>query len=203
MDAPAILPAPDDDAARLRTALLADIRAVGLRPGNPRLLMLAGLPGTGKSAFAREVASRCPFLTLESDRLRKTMAARPEYTAAENRRLFDACHWLISEFLRQGYPLLWDATNINERARRPVYDIARRRGAPLAVVVVTAPPETVRQRLRDREAGLDPETWSDAGWDIYSRMAQAWEPVKRRHLSVNTAGDITPALRRALAWAAG
>ena len=181
--------------------MLDDARAAGLCPGRPRLLMLAGLPGAGKSAFAREVASQCPFLTLESDRLRKSLVPEPQYTPDEHRRVFRACHRLLDELLGQGYPLLFDATNLTERNRRPVYAIAQKRGAPLAVAVVTAPLEIVRQRLRDREAGLDPETWSDAGWEIHSRMAPAWEPVKRPHIKVDTSGDITRALRQVLEWA--
>ena len=201
MNAHSQRPSPDDDTARLRKVLLDDARAAGLCPGHPRLLMLAGLPGAGKSAFAREVASRRPFLTLESDRLRKSLVPQPQYTPDEHRRVFRACHRLLDELLGQGYPLLFDATNLTERNRRPVYAIAQKRGAPLAVAVVTAPPEIVRQRLRDREAGLDPETWSDAGWDIHSRMAPAWEPVKRPHFAVDTSGDITRALRQVLEWA--
>ena len=181
--------------------LLSDAFAAGMYPGSPKLLMLAGLPGVGKSAFAREVTSRCPFLTLESDRLRKSLVPQPQYTPDEHRRVFRACHRLLYELLGQGYPLLFDATNLTERNRRPVYAIAGKRGVPLAIVVVTALPGIVRQRLRDREAGLDPETWSDAGWDIHSRMAPAWEPVKRPHISVDTSGDITRALRQVLDWA--
>ena len=192
---------PDEDANRLREVLLSDARDSQLTPGRPRLLMLAGLPGAGKSFFAREVTSLHPFLTLESDRLRKRLVPEPRYTPDEHRRVFRACHRLLGELLGQGYPLIFDATNLTERTRRPVYSIARRRNAPLVIAVVSAPTEIVRQRLRDREEGLDPDTWSDAGWDIHSRMAPAWEPVTRPHISVDTSGDITGALRQVLEWA--
>ena len=191
----------DADAACLRGALLADLRASGLLPGNPRVLMLAGLPGAGKSEFARRVNARRRFLTLESDRLRKSLFPRPEYTGAENRRLFDACHRVMGEFLGQGYPVLFDATNIRERDRAPVYDIARRYDAPLAVVVVTAPRAVVRQRLRRREAGQGAGGWSDAGWAVYCRMAPGWEPVTGPYILADTGRDVGPALRRVLEWA--
>lgn len=181
--------------------LLANARASNVRPRKPRLLMLAGLPGCGKSNFAREVTARFPFLVLETDRLRKALAGKPEYTPQEHSRLFRACHILIDEFLAQGYPVLFDATNLTERNRRPVYAIARKRGVPLAVAAVTAPLDVVRERLLARDGGLDPDSWSDAGWEVYCRMAPAWEPVKRPHILVDTSGDITPALRLALDWA--
>ena len=97
--------------------------------------------------------------------------------------------------------MIFDATNLTERNRRPIYAIARKCGAPFAIAIVTAPSEIVRQRLREREAGLDPETWSDAGWDIHFRMAPAWQPVKRPHISVDTSKDISYALQQVLEWA--
>ena len=170
-------------------------------PDNPRLLMLAGLPGSGKSTFAREIVSREPFLVLESDRLRKTLVASPQYTANEHSRVFGACHRLIDEFLGQGYPVMLDATNLGQRNRRPVMAIARKHNAPLAIVVVTAPPELARRRLAEREAGMDPCTWSDAGVAVYSRMEPAWQPVRSRHFEVDTSRDVEPVLEKVLEWA--
>ena len=189
------------DLSLLRTRLLEDASSVGLIPDNPRLLMLAGLPGSGKSTFAREVVSRQPFLVLESDRLRKTLVPRPQYTADEHSRVFRACHWLIDEFLGQGYPVILDATNLGQRNRRPVFAIARKHSAPLAIAVVTAPPELARRRLAEREAGMDPCTWSDAGVTVYSRMEPAWQPVRRRHFKVDTSQDVAPVLEKVLDWA--
>lgn len=163
--------------------------------------MLAGLPGSGKSSFAKEVLARSPFVVMESDRLRKSLVAKPQYTADEHRRVFRACHLLMDEFLGLGYPVLFDATNLGQRNRRPVYSMAERHGVPLAIAVVTAPPEVVQQRLRDREAGLDPETWSDAGWEIYSRMAPGWQKVSRPHILVDTSRDTAPALQQIVRWA--
>ena len=197
-------PAPaslNRDTGRLRKTLLCDARRLGIRPLSPKLLVLAGLPGTGKSTFAATINARYPFLTLETDRLRKVLVGQPQYTPDEHSRVFRACHRLIDEFLGLGYPVLFDATNLTERNRKPLYAIARRLQVPLLVAALTAPPGIVRRRLEDREAGLDPETWSDAGWEIHSRMAPAWEPVKRPHLLVDTAADIGPAVSKVLAWA--
>jgi predicted kinase len=189
------------DVSRLRARLLADAKSGGLVPNNPRLLMLAGLPGSGKSTFAREIVSRQPFLVLESDRLRKILVARPQYTAEEHSRVFRASHRIIDEFLGKGYPVLLDATNLGQRNRRPVVAIARKHNAPLAIAVVAAPPDLVMQRLTEREAGMDPSTWSDAGVAIYSRMAPAWQPVRHQHFEVDTSRDTAPVLQEVLNWA--
>ena len=101
-----------------------DIRRANLRPGNGKLLMLVGLPGSGKTTFARSLSSLHPFLVLESDRLRKTLVPKPEYSADEHSRVFRASHRLIDEFLDSGYQVLLDATNLGQRNRRPVITIS-------------------------------------------------------------------------------
>ena len=189
------------DLELLRSLLLDDARALDIRPGDPRLLMLAGLPGAGKTSFASRVTSLIPFVVLETDRMRKMLVGKPQYTPDEHSRVFPAYHQLIREFLAKGYPVLFDATNLTERNRRPVYAIARKLGVPLAIAVVTAPAEVARKRLGDREAGLDPETWSDAGREIHAKMAPAWVPVKRPHILVDTSWDTTPALQQVMEWA--
>ena len=163
--------------------------------------MLAGLPGSGKSTIASRITARQPFVVLESDRLRKTLVRAPEYTADEHRRVFRACHRLIDELLGRGYPVILDATNLNQRSRRPVLSIARKHHAPVAIVVVTAPAATVRSRLENREAGLDPDTWSDAGREIHDRMAPAWQAVGSPHFVVDTSMDTAAVMEKLVEWA--
>ena len=189
------------DAALLRKVLDADLTRIGEPLARPMLLVLAGLPGTGKTHFAKRLLERLSFLVLETDRLRKVLVPSPRYTPGEHRRLFDACHLLTREYLALGHPVLFDATNLTERFRAPLYQIAASLERPLAVVEVTAPREVVRRRLRSREAGLDRETNSDAGWLIYCRMAPAWEPIVQKHHLVDSSADITPVLEQVVSWA--
>ena len=158
--------------------------------GGSFLLVLTGLPGTGKSHLSKRLQRRLPLLVLESDRLRKVLAHSPKYTPDESSRLFSACHLLIEEFLGQGRQILFDATNLTEKFRQPLRSIAARRGVPFLVVRCTAPVDLVRRRLADRGAGAHPSDYSDAGWRIYSRMHPYEEAVEGRHLNVDTSLDI-------------
>ena len=162
----------------------------------PFLVMLSGLPGTGKSYFARQLVERVPFLVLESDRLRKALVPHPKYTPGEHTRVFAACHLLLQEFLGQGRRVLFDAANLTEKYRQPVYQMAGRASAPLVVIGFIAPEDTVRRRLAERAAGLDPGNYSDADWLIHTRLRQSAQPIQREHLTVDTSGDIEPALEQ-------
>ena len=180
-----------DAAASLRIVLQRDAEHLPDNvAGGPFLLVLTGLPGTGKSYFSKRLQRRLPLLVLESDRLRKVLAPSPKYTPGESARLFSACHMLIEEFLGQGRQILFDATNLTEKFRQPLRNIAARCGAPFLVVRCTAPTGLVQRRLADRGAGAHPSDYSDAGWRIYSRMRPYEEAVEDCHLNVDTSLDI-------------
>jgi predicted kinase len=158
----------------------------------PALIVVSGLPGTGKTYFCNRLAERLPSIVLESDVLRKTLFSPPSYSAKESSQLFRAIHRLIHKLLVKGIPLILDATNLSERNREYLYSIADRLDAKLVLVRVEAPPEVVRQRLEARRE--KPENKSDAGWSTYRRMKYSVEKIRRNHYAVDTSRDITPVL---------
>jgi len=160
----------------------------------PALIIVSGLPGTGKSYFSRKLAERLASVIVESDALRKRLFPTPTYSAEESHRLFCACHRLIEEFLGGGIPVILDATNLVEHHREPLYRIAQRLQARLILVQVEAPRELVRQRLQGRAEGVNHEDKSDAGWSIYQRMRTRVERISRNYFAVDTSRDITPVI---------
>ena len=190
------------DVALLRQTLDNDLAISQPRmPKQPLLVAMCGLPGTGKSYFAARLTEQVPFLILETDRLRKVLVEHPKYTTGEHRRVFRSCYQLIQYYLINGYSVLFDATNLNEEFRSYLYDIAEATHAPLAVVHATASESTVRRRLKQRKADRHANTYSDAGWLIYTRLAPVEEPVQRDHYALDTSKDIAPVLDQVVEWA--
>lgn len=160
----------------------------------PALVLVSGLPGSGKSYFSRRLTGRYPLAHLNSDVLRRALFPHPSHGAAESARLFAAVHALVEKLLARGGGVVLDATNLKEAHRRPLYDIAERAGATLVVVHTQAPPEVARRRLQDRARGLDTEDASEATPAVYDRMKREAEPIERPHMRVDTSEDLEPAL---------
>lgn len=188
------------DLSRLRSAYADEL--LDTTSASPSLVILCGLPGTGKSHFARELIRRAPFMWLNSDRTRKLLVDRPSYSRREHRRVFSAMHVLTKGYLRDGYSVVFDATNLNENVRRPLYASADEAGVEPLIIRFTAPSELVRRRLEDRAEGVGEASESDATWDVYSRLAVADQPVPRPHLLVARPEDVKRALEETL-WRTG
>jgi predicted kinase len=160
----------------------------------PAIIVVSGLPGTGKSYFCRRLAGRLPFIVLESDALRKQLLRAPTYSADESAYLFRTIHYLIEVLLKKGIPVILDATNLSERHREPIYSIAERSNSRLVLVNIEAPPELVKKRLKTRMKAEKNGDNSDADWAVYEKMKPAVEKIRRKHFTVDTSGDISPVI---------
>jgi predicted kinase len=163
---------------------------------SPALIVVSGLPGSGKSYFSRQLAERLPLPIIESDAMRQILSAKPDYSPSESERLFRACHALIGDLLRKGISLIFDATNLIERHREQLYRIADSADAKLIIVRLEAPPELVRQRLERRQTEPDQNDKSDADWKVYQKMTATAEKIRRNHFAVDTSKDIAPAIEK-------
>jgi predicted kinase len=160
----------------------------------PALVVVSGLPGSGKSYFCRRLASRHPIARLESDALRKALFGQPTHSPEESHRLFAASHYVLDRLLGVGISALLDATNLREVHRRQLYDIADRHSAKLVLVSLRAPAAVVSERLAARARRADSADLSDAGPEVYERMRSQDEPIGRPHIVVDTSADIEPAI---------
>jgi len=161
---------------------------------NPALIIVSGLPGTGKSFFCRKLAERLDIVILESDSLRRRLFPAPSYGKEESTQLFRACHGLVEELLRKGISVALDATNLEEHNREQLYHIADQSGARLVVVRMEAPVEVVQRRLERRSRREDQSDHSEADWNVYSKMKTTVDKIGRNHFAVDSSKDIAPVI---------
>lgn len=158
------------------------------------VIVMIGLPGSGKSHLAREIKRRFPAVILDSDALRQVLFVDPRHTKAEHGRLFPAMHLLMARLLERGISIIVDATNLKEANRRPYYRIAQEHDAKLLLVRTWAPKREIRRRLTARHARSNADDRSTATLEVYEKMLADVERIPRRHVSVNTTLDLQPAV---------
>ncbi|HEY7530720.1 MAG TPA: AAA family ATPase [Gemmatimonadota bacterium] len=149
----------------------------------PCLVLIGGLPGTGKSTLARELAARAGFRVVRSDVVRKALAGLPAdapaaapfgegiYDAEWTERTYAACLARSERALFDGERVAVDAGFGREARRRLFLEAAVRWGVPGVFLECRARADTVRERLLRRPPGV-----SDADLAIHQRAAAFWEP---------------------------
>ena len=158
--------------------------------GQRLLVVLVGLPGAGKSTFARRLAPLIDAVILESDALRRLLFGAPQHAENESKRLFRAIQAVTFRLLLDGRSVIVDATNLRETHRKPYVDIAAKTGARLHVVHLTAPEDVILDRLAHRRDVQDPNEASTAFEAVYALMQQQEEAPRGRHLDIDTSDPV-------------
>jgi aminoglycoside phosphotransferase family enzyme/predicted kinase len=176
----------------------------------PLLLLIGGLPGTGKSTLARKLTERLNAHIIRSDSVRKQLAGLQEedqsspsafgegiYDARWTDQTYSECLKRAEQRLVEGGRVIIDASFSTEQRRHDAIDLADRYCVPTTFFLCTAEPETVRTRLAQRKNDV-----SDADWLVYLRATDRWEDcgpdTQRRICGISTDGGIRESTKLAV-----
>lgn len=165
-------------------------------------MLLAGLPGTGKSTLARLLAGRLGGVVLDKDQVRAAMfpGTAVDYSDAQNalamRALYAAADYLT---VHQGPPFVFvdGRTFTREAQRLEAIEAARRAGAAWRLLLLRCTEAVARRRL----AAPAPEHPAlDRGWELYQRQQAVFEPLKHPTLEIDASEGYDPAVEQIAAY---
>ena len=151
-----------------------------------RLVLVGGLPGTGKSTLSAALGDRYGWTVLRSDILRKELAGRAWtdvsradfgeglYGAEPTRWTYDRLLRRARTALERGESVVLDASWASGQQRAAARALAAAVGADVVELRCDAPSAVAAARTAQRAAaGTDP---SDADAEVARRMAQTFDP---------------------------
>jgi predicted kinase len=120
------------------------------------LILMRGIPGSGKSTVAEAIATRIGAVVFSTDEYwyqRGERRGRPGFYDFDFEELGMAHQWNQSRaknLMKFGKNVVIDNTNIDERAMKPYRDLAKTYGYSVSVVYVNTDVETCIARQADR-----------------------------------------------------
>ena len=154
------------------------------------LIVMSGLPGTGKSHLAHQLAALLDYVVIASDSVRKTLVRNPKYNSNEHYRVFRACHTYVNELLERRFSVIFDATNLNSHAINPLRRIANQTKSDFIIIRCVAPEQVIEARLIKRTEGQD-DFESDADWRIYKMLKPNQKEIESCDYIVDSSTDIS------------
>jgi hypothetical protein len=130
----------------------------------PRLILMSGLSGSGKTWLATRLAPQLNAIHIRSDVERKRQAglaptarsgAGPEqglYSSAATTQVYERLAQAATHVLAGGYTIIVDATFNRREERDRFRSLAANCGVPLQLVRCHAPEATLRKRIQERAA---------------------------------------------------
>jgi aminoglycoside phosphotransferase family enzyme/predicted kinase len=148
------------------------------------LIILTGLPGTGKSTVAAALAREIGAGVLSTDKIRAERRGMAGFSATEKGGVYERMFARAERSLRDGRSLVLDGTFYLRRLREAGAAVGRLAGVPVFVVEVVSPVPVVKRRMERRlcqARGTRP-----AGFEVHGFIRRSYEPVRGRHFTVDT-----------------
>ena len=142
------------------------------------IVVVFGLPGTGKSTFARLFSRRLGFTHLNTDVIRHLLHARQKYLDHEREHIYDQMMLKSEEVLSKNENLVLDGTFYGKSQRLKVQNIASRNNAQVKWIQITANETTVEERMKKKRK------FSEADFGVYEIVRAQFEPFEEVHLSL-------------------
>ena len=117
---------------------------------NPRVIVLIGAPGCGKSTWGKGYATQWGTAYVSTDEFRAKFGTGEEDQSV-SAKAFAAAGTAIEIALAKGQHVIIDATNMYPARRKQWLDIAKKYKAETQAVVFEVPRETLIQRNIDRQ----------------------------------------------------
>jgi predicted kinase len=151
-----------------------------------RLVILAGLPGAGKTTLATWLAEHHGFVIASRDTIRAAMFPSCKFTPEEKADAFEAMKLAITTMLDQGMDVVTDGMVFSSGAQlTEVQRIASHGGHPTTILHCKVPVSLAQQRVEhDRLSGAVVPADRDAS--LVEQVAKRFEPLPASAIEIDT-----------------
>lgn len=140
------------------------------------IVMVTGLPGSGKSYFAEHLAEKLDATYINSDRVRFALRSSGKYTHQDKLRVYKEMLTEAAHILEENKIVLVDATFYHHTMREMFVRLAQGYHVPVKLIEVIADEDVIRERLKK------PRRYSEADYVVYETVRDDYEMITMPHL---------------------
>lgn len=161
----------------------------------PFVVLVGGLPGSGKTYFAKRLARRLSAVYVGSDQVRRRLFEDRNYDREEKDSVYVEMQLAIVQACKDGFTVVADATFCDAEHREQMRFAALAGGGKPVWMRVRAEEEVIRQRL------AQPREDSEADWEVYLKLKEKCEPMQGDYLELDsTEIDVEAMIEQALEY---
>ncbi len=143
------------------------------------IVIVFGLPGSGKSYFAQKLAEKLNAGYVNSDKLRKELFKERFYTDQEKAIVYEKMLDEMKRYTKQNLNLVLDGTFYKEKVSEMFINAIDSR-EPILFIEIQADEDVIRERLRK------PRQYSEADFEVYKLISSQYEPLEKPHLMLKS-----------------
>lgn len=144
------------------------------------IILIYGLPGTGKSFVAQQLSPELGAVHLSTDMIREKLNAKGHYDEKTKQQVYNELFKQVMRELNQNREVIVDGVFHKAIRRDQLKKLAVERDEPIYLIETRADEETVKKRLRKKRKH------SEANFEVYKQLEQQFETEEDHHLELWT-----------------
>lgn len=144
------------------------------------LIIVLGLPGTGKSTFAAALAEKIKAAHLNTDKIRAQLGLRGQYDVETKSSIYREMLSLARNKLKENQHVIIDGTFSSNEWRNKFHDLVDEFSCIVSWFVIEADETIIRERVSKKRQ------FSEADFSVYKKVRNSYDPVLYPHLVLHS-----------------
>jgi len=154
----------------------------------PILIVIFGLPGTGKTTFATALSNQLGIKHFNTDIIRSLSGKSQQYDKENKALIYDEILKLTSLEFEKGKSVIVDATFYKKKLRKRFKVLAQEYDASVKWIEVCAGEEVVKKRVSKKRR------YSEADFAVYQMIKSQFEPMEEKYIQLFSGQEEMPDL---------
>ena len=137
----------------------------------PLLIIVLGLPGTGKSTFAKALAKKIKAAHLNTDKIRARLGLRGKYDQETKSMIYQQMLSLARMKLKDNHQVIIDGTFSSNEWRKKILGLADEFSCMISWFVMEADEAIIQERISKKRQ------YSEADFSVYKKVRNSYDPI--------------------------
>ncbi|MET3114727.1 putative kinase [Pedobacter sp. CG_S7] len=143
-------------------------------------ILVFGLPGSGKTFFASQLALKINALHISSDAIRNELKQMGKYDEKTKIAIYDAMLETMKKGIKSQINTVLDATFYKGNIRKIFKEKCQELHSPLYFIEISANEALIKERIEKKRPN------SEADFDVYLKVKNEFEQLKENHLVLHS-----------------
>jgi len=154
----------------------------------PILIVIFGLPGTGKTTFATVLSNQLGIKHFNTDIIRSLSGKSQQYDKENKALIYDEILKLTSLEFEKGKSVIVDATFYKQKLRKRFKVLAQEYDTSVKWIEICAGEEVVKKRVSKKRR------YSEADFAVYQMIKSQFEPMEEKYIQLFSGQEEMPDL---------
>lgn len=142
------------------------------------IVLVFGLPGTGKTYFSKHLAKEIEAKHLNTDMIREKLNKKGDYSERAKQQVYETLFQETLKTVNGGWSVIVDGTFHLAKRRRQLVKLANETNTKIFFIEMKASEKTIVGRLKQHR------DFSEADLKVYRQIEQQFEPETENRLGV-------------------